>query len=143
MPRVRSRNAYQHVSDFDKGQIVAYRDYGLSYRSITARVDRDLMTRHRGERTWAARIRHRHTGPSPGMMTWGAVEYTSRSPFVRIDGPLNSVIRFVTLSFIRALRNLTFQQDNARPHVASIVRTFLDMENVRLLPWPARSPDFS
>ncbi|GFT17608.1 transposable element Tcb1 transposase [Trichonephila clavipes] len=38
------------------------------------------------------------------------------------------------------VRSLTFQQDNARPHVAGVVRIFLDTENVRLLPWPARSP---
>ncbi|GFT12952.1 hypothetical protein TNCV_5096211 [Trichonephila clavipes] len=31
MPRVRSRIVYQHVSDFDNGRIVAYRDCGLSY----------------------------------------------------------------------------------------------------------------
>ncbi|GFW07577.1 hypothetical protein TNCV_3917101 [Trichonephila clavipes] len=41
MPRVRSRNAYQHVSDIDKCRIVAYRDRGLSYCSITARVGGD------------------------------------------------------------------------------------------------------
>ncbi|GFT34665.1 hypothetical protein TNCV_1536031 [Trichonephila clavipes] len=50
---------------------------------------------HRGERTLAASIRHRHSGPSPGVMDTG------------------------------------------------IVRTFLDTENVRLLPWSARSPDLS
>ena len=31
--RVRSRNAYQHVSAFDRCRIVAYRDCGLSYRN--------------------------------------------------------------------------------------------------------------
>ncbi|GFU49487.1 HTH_Tnp_Tc3_2 domain-containing protein [Trichonephila clavipes] len=44
MPRARSRNAYQHVSDFDNGRIVAYWDCGLSYRSIAARVDQNPMT---------------------------------------------------------------------------------------------------
>ncbi|GFU60367.1 HTH_Tnp_Tc3_2 domain-containing protein [Trichonephila clavipes] len=143
MPRVRSRNVHQHISDFDKGRIVAYRNCGLSYRSIAARVGRDPMTIsriwtrwvqdgntelragsqrsrrpwlrlsltlhhrqerlqwydqrrtwcpngetsffqvnldsvysimiirvpwHRGEYTLAACIRHRYTGPSPGMM---------------------------------------------------------------------------
>ncbi|GFX90909.1 hypothetical protein TNCV_3167401 [Trichonephila clavipes] len=45
MPRVRSRNVFQRISDFDKGQIVAYRDCvcGLSYRSIAARFGRDPM----------------------------------------------------------------------------------------------------
>ncbi|GFS61578.1 uncharacterized protein TNCV_4312571 [Trichonephila clavipes] len=38
MPHVRSRYLYQHVYDFDKGRIVAYRDCGLSYRNIAARV---------------------------------------------------------------------------------------------------------
>ncbi|GFX79419.1 HTH_Tnp_Tc3_2 domain-containing protein [Trichonephila clavipes] len=38
MPRVRSRNAYQHVPDFDKGRIAAYRDCGLSDRSIAVHV---------------------------------------------------------------------------------------------------------
>ncbi|GFW46783.1 hypothetical protein TNCV_2981391 [Trichonephila clavipes] len=33
------------------------------------------------------------------------------------------------------------EQDNARPHVARIVRTFLDTEKVRLLFWLARSTD--
>ncbi|GFX56616.1 HTH_Tnp_Tc3_2 domain-containing protein [Trichonephila clavipes] len=49
---VRSRNAYQHVSDFDKGRIVAYRDCGLSYRSIAACVGRDPMTVSRIWNRW-------------------------------------------------------------------------------------------
>ncbi|GFX59784.1 transposable element Tcb1 transposase [Trichonephila clavipes] len=104
---------------------------------------------HCDERTLAVCIRHNYTGRLPGVIVWGAIGYTSRSPLVRIEGFLNSarhisgVLRPVALTFIRALRNPTFQQDNAQPHVAGIVRTFLDMENVRLLPWPARSPDLS
>ncbi|GFV47628.1 transposable element Tcb1 transposase [Trichonephila clavipes] len=78
-----------------------------------------------------------------------AIGYTSWSPLVRIDCALNSarcisgVLRPAALPFIRVLRNPTFKQDNARAHVAGNVRTFLDTENVRLLPWPARSPDLS
>ncbi|GFX00800.1 uncharacterized protein TNCV_4577671 [Trichonephila clavipes] len=105
--------------------------------------------RHRSECTLAASIRLRHTGPSSGVMVRGAIGYTFRSPLVRIDGTLNSaryisgVLRPVVLPFIRALRNPMIQQDNARPHVAGIVRNFLDTENFRLLPWPACSPDLS
>ncbi|GFX67127.1 transposable element Tcb1 transposase [Trichonephila clavipes] len=94
-------------------------------------------------------IRHRHTGPTPGIMVRGAIRYTSRSPLVCIYGTLKSsryifgVLRPVALPFKRALRNPTFKQDNARPHVAGIVRTFLATENVQLLPWSARSSDLS
>ncbi|GFW78030.1 uncharacterized protein TNCV_135001 [Trichonephila clavipes] len=96
--------------------------------------------RHRCEFTLAACIHHRHIGPSPGVMVWGVIGYTSRSLLVHSNGTLNSAryisggLRPVALPFIGVLRNPTFQQDNARPHVASIVRTFLDTENVRLLP---------
>ncbi|GFV97921.1 uncharacterized protein TNCV_5069611 [Trichonephila clavipes] len=73
---------------------------------------------HQGDRTLAACIHLRHTGPSPDVMVWGAIGYTSRSPLVLIDGTLNSaryisgVLRPVALHFLRALKNRTFQQDN-------------------------------
>ncbi|GFV24015.1 transposable element Tcb2 transposase [Trichonephila clavipes] len=34
-------------------------------------------------------------------------------------------------------------QDNARPHVAKTVKSYLDSQQVQLLPWPAYSPDMS
>ncbi|GFV16096.1 transposable element Tcb1 transposase [Trichonephila clavipes] len=39
--------------------------------------------------------------------------------------------------------NSTFQQNNVRPHVAGMVRTFFDTENVWLMLWSARTPDLS
>ncbi|GFY21963.1 retrovirus-related Pol polyprotein from transposon 17.6 [Trichonephila clavipes] len=70
---------------------------------------------------------------------------TRRPPLLRIDGLLNisGVLQPMALPFIRTLRNPVFQQDNLRQHVDGSVRTFLDMKNVWLLPWPARSPDLS
>ena len=35
-----------------------------------------------------------------------------------------------------------FQQDNARHHTAHVLR-YLDEQHVRVLPWPAFSPDLS
>ncbi|GFW85380.1 HTH_Tnp_Tc3_2 domain-containing protein [Trichonephila clavipes] len=52
MPRVRSRNTYQHVSNFDKCRIVVYRNCRLSYRSIAARVGRDPLTVSRIWNRW-------------------------------------------------------------------------------------------
>ncbi|GFV28665.1 uncharacterized protein TNCV_3986151 [Trichonephila clavipes] len=108
--------------------------------SQTHQDGRIRVWRYRGERTLAACIRHRHTDPSPGVMAWDAFGYMSRSLLVHTDATLNSahyisaVLRLVALPFILVLRNPTFQQDNARPHVACIVRTFFDTENVQLLP---------
>ncbi|GFV32717.1 hypothetical protein TNCV_3890751 [Trichonephila clavipes] len=36
-----------------------------------------------------------------------------------------------------------FQQGNARPHVAKAVRDFCSAQHMKLLPWPAYSPDMS
>ncbi|GFS71893.1 HTH_Tnp_Tc3_2 domain-containing protein [Trichonephila clavipes] len=51
MPRVRSRKAYQHISKFGKGRVVAYRNFAC-VRSIAARVDRDPMTVNRILHRW-------------------------------------------------------------------------------------------
>ena len=84
---------------------------------------------------FATCIRHRHASLSPIVLAWGTTGYTTRSPLVHYDGTLNNhryifvVLRPVALPFLSALRNATFQQDNALRHVAGIVRTFLDTEN--------------
>lgn len=280
MPRIRRRNAYQQVSEFDRGRIVAYRECGLSFRDIARRTGRHPTTvmriwnqwvaeghterhagsqrppmtnaredRHivrsalqnrtttsrtisqetgmfaarpvsartvrrrlqqrglssrrpllrlpltmqhrerrrlwcaerqswiqewhnvvfsdesrfcvqysdgrirvwrlRGDRTSPACIRYRHRGPAPGVMVWAAIGYTTRTSLVRIDGTLNAdryisdILRPVVVPYLRGLPNAIFQQDNARPHVARRVLTFLDTQGIRLLPWPARSPDLS
>ncbi|PRD28324.1 UNVERIFIED_CONTAM: hypothetical protein NCL1_32711 [Trichonephila clavipes] len=102
----------------------------LSYTGATSMSIR--VWKHRGERTLATFICLRHTGPSPGVLVWGAIGYTSWSPLVRISRTLNSahyisdVLPTAALHFIRTLRNPTFQQYNARPHVTGIVRTFPD-----------------
>ncbi|GFU27180.1 HTH_Tnp_Tc3_2 domain-containing protein [Trichonephila clavipes] len=56
MPPVKSRNACTHVSDFDKGRIVAYWDCGLPYRSVAARVGRNSMTVSRIWNRWVQDI---------------------------------------------------------------------------------------
>ncbi|GFX47258.1 transposable element Tcb1 transposase [Trichonephila clavipes] len=41
MSRRKQRSAFDQVSEFDKGRIVAYRDCGLSFRKIGSRVGRN------------------------------------------------------------------------------------------------------
>ncbi|GFS65913.1 transposable element Tcb1 transposase [Trichonephila clavipes] len=44
MSRRKQRLAFDHVSEFDRGRIVAYRDCGLSFREIGSRVGRNQTT---------------------------------------------------------------------------------------------------
>ncbi|GFT93702.1 HTH_Tnp_Tc3_2 domain-containing protein [Trichonephila clavipes] len=64
MPRKRIRNAYQHVSDFDKYRIVAYQDCGLSYRSIADHFGRDPMTACRILNRWVQEGKTEHRAGS-------------------------------------------------------------------------------
>ncbi|GFX43967.1 transposable element Tcb1 transposase [Trichonephila clavipes] len=73
---------------------------------------------------------HLHTGPAPGIMVWGDIEYHSPTPLLRIAGTLNSqcytfeVLEPVVPPYLQGLATGIFQQDNARPHVARIVQRF-------------------
>ncbi|GFW68679.1 transposable element Tcb1 transposase [Trichonephila clavipes] len=82
-------------------------------------------------------------------MVWGAIAYHGRSQLLRIVGNFNStryineVLQPQAIPFLQGLPGAVFQQDNARPHVAKTVRSYLDSQQVQLLPWPAYSPDMS
>ncbi|GFT29738.1 hypothetical protein TNCV_4891441 [Trichonephila clavipes] len=101
--------------------------------------------RHRGERMLNSCVMHRHTGLAPGIMVWGDIGYHSRTPLVRISSTLNiqryisEVLEPVVLPYLQSLATVTFQPDNARPHVARIVQRFLFNHQIELLPWQARS----
>ena len=56
---------------------------------------------------------------------------------------ISVVLKPATLSFLRALRNANFQQNNKRLHVADILRTFFETESVRLATLGTLSPDLS
>ena len=48
----------------------------------------------------------------------------------------------VVLFFARHQQHI-FQQDNARPHVARATTAYLQQHNIRVLPWPALTPDLN
>ncbi|GFW22668.1 transposable element Tcb1 transposase [Trichonephila clavipes] len=82
-------------------------------------------------------------------MVWGAIAYHGRSQLLRIVGNLNStryineVLQPQAIPFLQGLPGAIFQQDNARPHVAKTVKSYLDSQQVQLLPWPVYSPDMT
>ncbi|GFW51579.1 transposable element Tcb1 transposase [Trichonephila clavipes] len=105
--------------------------------------------RHSGERTLNSCVMHHHTGSAPGIMVWGCIGYHFHTPLVRIVGTLNSqryiseVLEPVVLPYLQGLSTTVFQQDNARPHVASIVQRIFMKHQIELRPWPSRSRDLS
>jgi hypothetical protein len=83
-------------------------------------------------------------------MVWGGITVHDSTPLVVVAGNLtdirhrDEIVQPYVIPFIQAqANNVTFQQDNARPHVARVVRDYMTQQNVDLLPWPAVSPDLS
>ncbi|PRD20803.1 UNVERIFIED_CONTAM: Transposable element Tcb1 transposase [Trichonephila clavipes] len=80
-------------------------------------------------------------------MVWGAIAYNTWSPLVLIRGTMTAqrnvhdILQPHVLSFLQRLPGAIFQQDNAQPHTARVSQYCL--RTVTILPWPARSPDFS
>ncbi|GFV84116.1 transposable element Tcb2 transposase [Trichonephila clavipes] len=107
------------------------------------------VMRYAGERHISECIIERHSRRTPGVMVWGSIAYHGRSQLLRIVGNLNStryineVLQPQAIPFLQGLPGAVFQQDNARPHVAKTVKSYLDSQKVQLLPWPAYSPDMS
>ncbi|GFV12055.1 transposable element Tcb1 transposase [Trichonephila clavipes] len=56
---------------------------------------------------------------------------------------ISEVLQSVVLPYLEGLATAIFQQDNARPHVARIVKNFFINHQIELLPWPANPPDLS
>ncbi|GFV79435.1 transposable element Tcb2 transposase [Trichonephila clavipes] len=105
------------------------------------------VRRYAGKRHIPECIIERYSGRTPGFMVWGAIAYHERSQLLRIEGNLNStryineVLQPQAIPFLQGLPRAVFQQHNARPHVAKTVKSYLDSQQVQLLPWPAYSPD--
>ncbi|GFV66471.1 transposable element Tcb2 transposase [Trichonephila clavipes] len=120
------------------------------YRFNLWHHDGRIHVRHySGERHIPECIIERHSRRAPGVMVWCAIAYHGRSQLLRIVGNLNStryineVLQPQAIPFLQGLPEAVFQQDNARPHVAKTVKSYLDSQQVKLLPWPAYSPDKS
>ena len=108
------------------------------------------MYRRVGERYQYACIRQRRAFGGGSVMVWGGISAHRRTPLVIINGSLNAhhyleeVVRPHVLPSVRGQRrNMTFQQDNARPHIARLIMNFLRNENVLVMAWPSMSPDSS
>ncbi|GFX21209.1 transposable element Tc1 transposase [Trichonephila clavipes] len=113
MPRRRKGENCEQISEFERGRIVGLREAGLSYRAVAARVQRDSST--------IMRV----------------------SKHLNSTRYINEVLQSQAIPFLQRLPGAVFQQDNARPHVTKTVKSYLDSQQVQLLPWTAYSPDMS
>ena len=79
---------------------------------------------------------------------WAGISYGHRTPLVFIDGSLTAhryvdvVLRPVVDPYVRQ-HNVTFQQNNARAHVARLSMAFFQQNNIDVMHLPPYSPDLS
>ena len=82
------------------------------------------------------------------VMVRAGICHDGRTQLNIVQGTLNAIkyrddiIDAIVLPFLQQ-RNFdhVFQHDNARCHVASVCQDFLNQNHIRVLPWPALSPD--
>ncbi len=86
----------------------------------------------------------------PGsVMVWGCVSALGKGNLHFCDGTINAekYIEILEHNMLPSRRHLfqgrpcIFQQDNAKPHSAHITKSCLRRKRVRVLDWPACSPD--
>ena len=118
-------------------------------RFLLYRADgRRRVYRRDGERFWDNCVDEVDRFGGGGLMVWAGIAYGHRTPMVFIDGRLTAhryvdlILRPLVVPFIRQ-KNVTFQQDNARAHVARLSIAFLQQNNLDVLRWPLYSPDLS
>ena len=94
-------------------------------------------------------MQHRPFGDG-SVMVWGDITKRGRTLLIVISGYLTGtrykgeIAQPYAILFIQAQgNNVIFQQDNAGPHVARVLRDYLTQQNVDVLPWPAVSLDLS
>ena len=81
-------------------------------------------------------------------MVWGGIAHGLKTPLIVVNGNLNAiqyrgrVLHQCSVSFVQQ-HNLTFQQDNTKPHVARVCRDFSAQNNAIPLDWLPYSPDLS
>ncbi|UYV83623.1 TMEM62 [Cordylochernes scorpioides] len=110
-------------------------------------------------RRFGQRVNHgltfeHHTGPQQGVMIWCAISFKRKTPLIVIPGILTAqgggllktmrlslALREKRLQYANRQDKVIFQHDNARPHAATLVKTYLETLKWEVLPHPPYSPD--
>ncbi len=78
------------------------------------------------------------------LMVWGCISAYGMGSLHVLEGTMNAE-RYIKVLEEHMLpsRRCVFQQDNAKPHTAAITTAWLRSRRVRVVNWPACSPDLS
>lgn len=82
------------------------------------------------------------------VMMWAAIFHTGKTDLVHVNGTLTAqryCDEILQPHIVPIMQNngTIFQHANARPHTARLTTTFLQTDNITLLPWPSKSPDLN
>ncbi len=76
------------------------------------------------------------------LMVWGCISAYGMGSLHVLEGNAERYIKVLEQNMLPSRRRV-FQQDNAKPHTAAITTAWLRSRRVRVLNWPACSPDLS
>jgi hypothetical protein len=84
------------------------------------------------------------------VMAWGCFSYEGVGNLIFIDGIMDSYTYVEILSNylhesaeIMGLEDFIFQQDNDPKHTSKLAKTYFEEKEIKLLDWPAQSPDMN
>jgi transposase len=85
-------------------------------------------------------------------MTWGCLTAYGTGELIRINGNINSAsyIDILSKGLVKTIENFPlnpkkaiFMHDNAPPHMAKITKEWLKNNKIKVMEWPAQSPDLN
>lgn len=110
---------------------------------------RKRVYRRRGERNSPNCVVEADQFGGGSIMVWGGVSMHSKTPLVVVQGNLNArryqqeIILPVLVPHVAGHRGMLLAQDNAPCHAARATQAVLAANNIRVLQWPAKSPDLN
>jgi len=84
-----------------------------------------------------------------GIMIWGGITCKGKTNIHFVDTKLksNDYVKLIDEEIVNIKQicgdKFIFQQDNASVHTNKVVKNYFERNNIKVLSWPARSPDLN